>query len=342
MIDTLRALLVPGKGLLAMDESVGTCNQRLAAAGLAPTAEMRQAYRALLLGTPHLGEGISGVILHDETLRQSLDNGRALVSTAQMATDAGLQIGIKVDLGTHELPGHAGEKVTEGLDGLAPRLQAYRGLGARFAKWRGVCSIDDLTRPSLACIEANAQALARYAGLCQAAGLLPIVEPEVLMAGPHSLARCQQVTEALLGSVFSQLQRQGVALELLILKPNMVISGLGCPQQSSPAEVARATLQCLRRVVPAAVPGVVFLSGGQSGPQASSRLNALHAQQAMPDARLPWVLSFSFARALQHPALEVWAGQASQQGAARAALMHRVGCNVAALRGQYSPELEHP
>jgi fructose-bisphosphate aldolase, class I len=340
MIDTLRALLVPGKGLLAMDESVGTCNQRLAAAGIAATAEMRQAWRALLLGTPQLGEGISGVILHDETLRQSLDNGRSMVSTVQMAQDAGLQIGIKVDLGTQDLPGHAGEKVTEGLDGLGPRLQAYRTLGARFAKWRSVCSIGDLAaRPSLACIEANAHALARYAGLCQAAGLVPIVEPEVLMAGPHSLAHCQQVTEALLGSVFNQLQRQGVALEWLILKPNMVISGLECPQQSSPAEVARATLQCLRRVVPAAVPGVVFLSGGQSGPQASSRLNALHA---LPDATLPWVLSFSFARALQHPALDIWAGQASQQGAARAALMHRVRCNVAALRGRYTPELEHP
>ncbi len=339
MIDTLRALLVSGKGLRAMDESVGTCNQRLVAAGIAPTPEMRQAYRALLLGTPQLGEGISGVILHDETLRQSLDNGRALVSTVQMAQDAGVLIGIKVDLGTQDLPGHAGEKVTEGLDGLGPRLQAYRALGARFAKWRGVCSVDDLARPSLACIEANAHALARYAGLCQAAGLVPIVEPEVLMAGPHSLARCQQVTEALLGSVFSQLQRQGVALELLILKPNMVISGLDGPQQDSAAEVARATLQCLRRAVPAAVPGIVLLSGGQSGPQASSRLNALHA---VPDASLPWAVSFSFARALQHPALEIWAGQASQQGAARAALMHRVRCNVAALRGQYSPELEHP
>lgn len=339
MIDTLRALLEPGKGLLAMDESVGTCNQRLTAAGIAATPEMRQAYRALLLGTPRLREGISGVILHDETLRQLLNNGQALVSTAQMAQDAGLQIGIKVDLGTQALAGHTGEKITEGLDGLGPRLQAYRVMGARFAKWRSVCSVDDLARPSLACIEANAHALARYAGLCQAAGLLPIVEPEVLMAGPHSLARCQQVTEALLGSVFGQLQRQGVALELLILKPNMVVGGLECPQQSSPAEVARATLQCLRRVVPAAVPGIVFLSGGQSGPLASSRLNALHA---VPDASLPWVLSFSFARALQHPALEIWAGQASQQGAAQAALMHRVRCNVAALQGRYTPELENP
>lgn len=339
MIDTLRALLEPGKGLLAMDESVGTCNQRLTAAGIAATPEMRQAYRALLLGTPRLCEGISGVILHDETLRQLLNNGRAMVSTAQMAQDAGLQIGIKVDLGTQALAGHAGEKITEGLDGLGPRLQAYRAMGARFAKWRSVCSVDELARPSLACIEANAHALARYAGLCQAAGLLPIVEPEVLMAGRHSLARCQQVTEALLGSVFGQLQRQGVALELLILKPNMVVEGLECPQQSSPAEVARATLQCLRRVVPAAVPGIVFLSGGQSGPLASCRLNALHGLQ---DAPLPWVLSFSFARALQHPALEIWAGQASQQGAAQAALIHRVRCNGAALQGRYTSELETP
>jgi fructose-bisphosphate aldolase class I len=332
LIETAQALVTAGKGLLAMDESNGTCKQRFASAGIPQTVELRRAYRELLLTTPELGACISGVILYDETIRQSKADGTPFV---QVARDAGLLIGIKVDTGARALASRPGETVTEGLDGLRERLQAYFEMGARFAKWRAVITVEGGFLPTEACASANAHALARYAALCQEAGLLPIVEPEVLMDGAHTLARCQEVTEAVLRNVFEQLSQQGAVLEALILKPNMVISGLAATNQNTADEVADATLQCLRRVVPPAVPGITFLSGGQSGELASSRLNALHLRPATP-----WPLTFSFARALQHPALEIWAGKAANKVAAQQALMHRARCNCAALSGDYSAAME--
>jgi fructose-bisphosphate aldolase class I len=332
LIETAQAMVGNGKGLLAMDESNGTCNQRFASAGIPQTVEMRRAYRELLLTTPGLGACISGVILYDETIRQAGAGGTPFV---QVAREAGLLVGIKVDTGAKALAAHPGEKVTEGLDGLRERLQAYFEMGARFAKWRSVIAVNGERLPTAACISANAHALARYAATCQEAGLVPIIEPEVLMVGTHTLARCQIVTEVVLRSVFDQLARQGVVLEALILKPNMVIAGLSCAVQNTADEVADATLQCLRRVVPAAVPGIAFLSGGQSGELASSRLNALHLRPGTP-----WPLSFSFARALQHPALDIWAGKPANKVAAQQALMRRAQCNGAALRGDYSAAME--
>jgi fructose-bisphosphate aldolase class I len=252
-----------------------------------------------------------------------------------VARDAGLLVGIKVDTGAQGMAAHRGEKVTEGLDGLRERLQNYFELGATFAKWRAVLTIADTHLPTDACIDANAHALARYAALCQESGLVPIIEPEVLMDGPHAQARCQEVTEAVLRSVFRQLARQGVVLEAMVLKPNMVVAGLACPGQNTAQDVADATLQCLRRVVPAAVPGITFLSGGQSGEMASARLNAMQAA-----TRTPWPLSFSFGRALQHPALRIWAGQAAHRVAAQQALLHRARCNAAASLGTYSAAME--
>ncbi len=338
LIETAQTLVRGGKGLLAMDESNGTCNRRFAAAGIAQTVQMRRAWRELLLTAPGLCESISGVILFDETIRQEKQDGTSFL---QVAHDAGLIIGIKVDTGATALAAQPGEKVTEGLDGLRERLQAYVAMGAQFAKWRGVMTVDDTQRPTAACIDANAHALARYAALCQEAGLVPIVEPEVLMDGSHSLARCQAVTEAVLRGVFQQLALHGVVLEAMLLKPNMVVAGLGCPTQNTTAEVADATLQCLRRVVPAAIPGITFLSGGQSAEQASSRLNAMHVAGAACNSQaLEWPLSFSFGRALQHPALVIWAGHAANRVAAQDALLHRVRCNSAAMRGAYSAAIE--
>jgi fructose-bisphosphate aldolase, class I len=343
LIATAHAVLATGKGLLAMDESNATCNQRFAAVGIAQTTEMRRAYRELLLTAPGLNKHVSGVILFDETIHQASANGTPFV---QLANDAGILIGIKADTGAKDLAGHPVEKVTEGLDGLRERLQSYFDQGARFAKWRGVIKIDDVRLPTLlpsqACIQANAHALARYAALCQEAGIVPIIEPEVLTEGTHSQARCQAVTEAVLRSVFEQLVQQGVLLEALILKPNMVTAGSSCTTQNTAFEVAEvvaeATLQCLLRAVPAAVPGIAFLSGGQSAPQASSRLNAMHANH---DQRaLPWKLTFSFARALQNPALEIWAGQEANKAAAQAALLHRARCNSAALKGEYNEAMD--
>ena len=350
LIETAKMLLAGSKGLLAMDESNGTCNQRFADAGIPQTEEMRRAYRELLLTAPGLGDCISGVILYDETIRQTMVDGTPFV---QVALDAGLLVGIKVDAGAKELAAHPGEKVTEGLDGLRQRLQTYYEMGARFAKWRGVIAVDEAHLPTEACIESNAHALARYAALCQEAGLVPIIEPEVLMTGTHTQARCQDVTEALLRCVFRQLTVQGVALEAIILKPNMVVAGLDCPTQNTAAEVADATVQSLLRVVPAAVPGITFLSGGQAGALASSRLNAMHdghgtlplgGPLSAPFRRpaLPWRLSFSFARAIQHPALEIWAGQEAMRVAAQLALVHRARCNCAALKGEYGAAMEAP
>ena len=328
-----QTLLAGDKGLLAMDESNPTCNQRFAALGIPQTAEKRRTWRELIVTTPGLNESIGGAILFDETIRQQTKDGRPF---ANALLDAGIVPGIKVDAGAKELAGHAGEKITEGLDGLRERLAEYFQMGARFAKWRAVIAIGDGI-PSRACTAANAHALARYAALCQEAGLVPIVEPEVPMDGAHTLERCEEVTEDVLRMVFRQLQTQGVVLEAMLLKPNMVLPGLHCVQRVSLDEVADATLRCLLRTVPAAVAGVAFLSGGQSGELASARLNAMNMRFKSP---LPWALTFSFSRAVQYPALEIWSGQDANVADAQKALHHRAACNRAARRGQYDAAME--
>jgi fructose-bisphosphate aldolase class I len=287
----------------------------------------------LIITTPGLGESISGVILYDETIRQKKKDGTPF---QKVLGDAGIIPGIKVDTGAKEMAGHPGEKITEGLDGLRDRLKEYFQMGARFVKWRAVIAIGD-GLPSRSALEANAHSLARYAALCQEAGLVPIVEPEVLMDGDHSLERCLEVTEEALRNVFIQLNCQRVMLEGIILKPNMVLPGLTSPQQVSVDEVADATVQCLLRTVPAAVPGIAFLSGGQSAELASARLNAMNARFK---GRLPWALAFSFARAIQQPALEIWRGDEANVAAAQAALLHRARCNQAARRGEYTAAME--
>jgi fructose-bisphosphate aldolase class I len=333
LIDTARALVADDKGLLAMDESNPTCNKRFAWLRIPRTAEARRAYREMIVTTPGLGECISGAILYDETIRQQKKDGTPF---AKAISDAGIIPGIKVDSGAKDMAGYPGEKITEGLDGLRDRLAKYIRLGARFAKWRAVIIVDD-SLPSRGCIEANAQALARYAALCQEAGLVPIVEPEVLMDGGHNLERCGEVTEQVLRTVFSQLYMQRVMLEGLILKPNMVLPGLTCPRQETVDEVADATLKCLLRAVPAAVPGIAFLSGGQSGELASARLNAMNIRFK---SRMPWALAFSFSRAIQYPALEIWQGKETNILAAQEALYHRARCNRAARRGEYTAAME--
>ena len=319
-----------------MDESNGTCNKRFAAAGIAQTEASRRAYRALLVTTPRLGTCISGAILYDETIRQKTDEG---VPFAAILTEAGIIPGIKVDIGAKDMAGHEGETITGGLDGLRERLAEYWAMGARFAKWRAVIALGDVL-PSWACIAANAEALAAYASLCQEAGLVPIVEPEVLMAGDHDLERCRLVTEAVLHAVFAALYEQSVFLEGLILKPNMILPGLACRIQPNAEAVAETTVTSLLRVVPAAVAGIAFLSGGQSGELASARLNAMNVRAKALGARVPWPLVFSFARAIQRPALEVWDGQALNTARAQQAFYHRASCNHAALRGDYSADME--
>jgi fructose-bisphosphate aldolase class I len=333
LIETARVMVANKQGLLAIDESHPTCNKRFAKLGIPQTEESRRAYRELIITTPSLGEFISGVILYDETIRQHQQDGTPFL---QVITAAGMIPGIKVDKGAQALAGHPGEKITEGLDGLRDRLQAYAQMGARFAKWRAVLTIGGGI-PSRGCIEANAQSLARYAALCQEAGLVPIVEPEVLMEGAHTLEQCREVTEAVLRSVFSQLSLQRVLLEGMILKPNMVLPGLSCPQQVTVDAVADATVQCLLRTVPAAVPGIAFLSGGQSAELASARLNAMNFRGG---GRSPWALAFSFGRAIQQSALELWQGKESNVLAAQQALLHRARCNSAARQGQYSAAME--
>ncbi|MEG5058572.1 fructose-bisphosphate aldolase class I [Microcoleus sp. A2-C5] len=333
LIDTAKMLVANDKGLLAMDESNPTCNKRFAKLGIPQTEEYRRAYRELIVTTPSLGESISGVIFYDETIRQQTQAGTPLV---QVITQAGIIPGIKVDTGAKDMAGHPGEKITEGLDGLRDRLQEYAQMGARFAKWRAVLTIGtDI--PSQGCIEANAQALARYAALCQEAGLVPIVEPEVLMAGDHTRSQCGEVTAKVLQTVFQHLYTQRVMLEGMILKPNMVLPGLTCPQQASVEEVAEDTVQCLLRSVPAAVPGIAFLSGGQSCELASARLNAMNLKFKV---RSPWALTFSYARAIQQPALELWHGKESNVLAAQQALLHRAKCNGAARQGEYKAAME--
>ena len=333
LVAIARILLGGDKGLLAMDESIATCNKRFEALGIPQTEDARRAWRELIIATPDLGDSISGVILYDETIRQRTEGG---VAFTQAIEDAGLVCGIKVDIGAKELAFHSGEKVTEGLDGLRERLAEYARMGARFAKWRAVLAVgDDI--PSQGCIEANAHALARYAALCQEAGLVPVVEPEVVMDGLYGLDRTAAVTQDVLQAVFRQLTMQCVALEGMILKPNMVLPGLACSRQPMADEVADATVRCLLRSVPAVVPGIAFLSGGQPGALATARLNAMNLRFRN---RLPWPLTFSFARAIQQPALEIWGGKKENVKAAQQALSHRARCNRAARRGEYTAAME--
>ena len=333
LIATAQTLMAGDRGLLAMDESTGTCNKRFAALGIAQTEEARRAYRDMIVTTPRLGDAISGAILVDETIRQQTLRG---LPFARALEAAGIIPGIKVDAGAKALAAHPGELITEGLDGLRERLADYAAMGARFAKWRAVITIGAAT-PSRGCIEANAHALARYAGLCQEAGLVPIVEPEVLMDGDHSLERCAAVTESVLHAVFAQLDSQQVMLEGMLLKPNMVLPGAASTEQSSVDDVADATVRCFLRAVPAAVPGIAFLSGGQASELASARLNAMSLRFK---SRLPWALAFSFARAIQQPALEAWRGVAANVPAAQQALFHRADCNRAARRGEYDAKAD--
>jgi len=331
--ETVNSLFTDNKGLLAMDESTGTCNKRFAQLGIPQTVEARRAYRELIVTTPRLGESIGGAILYDETIRQQKDDGTPFV---QVLLDAGITPGIKVDTGAKELAGHPGEKVTEGLDGLRDRLQEYFQMGARFAKWRAVITIGPGI-PSWGCIEANAHALARYAALCQAEGLVPVVEPEVVMDGDHTLETCCEVTERVLRAVFSELFTQRVVLEGMVLKPNMVLPAMFTSIHPTLDEVADATVNCFLQSVPAAVPAIAFLSGGQPAELASARLNAMNARFK---SRLPWELAFSFARAIQQPALEIWNGCQANVAAAQRALYHRALCNKAARNGNYSSDME--
>ena len=328
---TARALVAPGKGILAADESTGTIEKRFKSIGVPSTEENRRAYREMLFTTAGLGEFISGVILFDETIRQKAADGTPFVEVLKRQ---GVIPGIKVDKGAKALAGFPSDKITEGLDGMRDRLAEYVRLGARFTKWRAVITIGENT-PTRTCLEANAHALARFAALSQEAGLVPIVEPEVLMDGNHPIDRHLEVTETMLKSVFQSLFEHRVRLEAMLLKPNMVLAGTECSQQAGIAQVAETTLRCLLRAVPAAVPGIVFLSGGQSDVRATEHLNALNQL-----GKAPWQLSFSFGRALQAPALKGWKGVAEKVGTAQLALGHRAQCNSAARSGQYSQEME--
>ena len=333
LIETANALVANSKGLLAMDESNPTCNKRFADRDIPQTQELRRAYRELIVTTPELSECVSGAILYDETIRQKLSGGTPFAKALSMT---GIIPGIKVDTGAKMLAGHPREKVTEGLDGLRERLSEYAAMGARFAKWRAVIAIADRL-PSRGCIEANAQALARYAAMCQESGLVPVVEPEVIMNGTHTLEQCAEVTEEVLRVVFQRLYEQGITLEGMILKPNMILAGSSCTQQPCLEEVALATITCLLRTVPAAVPGIAFLSGGQPPELASARLNAINSHC---NSQSPWALTFSFARAIQQPALEIWGGEDANVNAAQEALLHRAQCNRAARCGDYTIEME--
>ena len=328
LAETARSLVAPGKGILAADESGSTIKKRFDSIGVESTEENRRDYRELLFRTAGAGEYISGVILYEETLRQNGADGTPLV---KVLTDQGIIPGIKVDTGAKDLPGSEGEKITEGLDGLPARVEEYVGLGARFAKWRAVITIGDHI-PSRHCIHTNAHALARYAKICQEGGLVPIVEPEVLMDGDHDLERCDRVTTLTLNTVFEELYAQDVALEGMILKPNMVISGSDCKTQAGIDEVAERSVQCLKRCVPAAVPGIMFLSGGQSEEDATAHLNAMNAKFAPA----PWKLSYSYGRALQQSCLKAWQGDAGNVSAAQAVLLERAQANSAACAGSYA------
>jgi len=328
---TARSLVSPGKGILAADESAPTIEKRFRAVDVPSTVENRRAYRDMLFTTPGIEEHISGVILFDETIRQCSADGTPFPKALERR---GIVPGIKVDAGAKALAGFPGEKVTEGLDGLRDRIAEYLGLGARFAKWRAVIDIGDRI-PTGYCIDANAHALARYAALCQEGGLVPIVEPEVLMDGSHTIERCEEVTTEVLARVYAELAAHRVALEGTLLKPNMVVSGKKCAAQAGAAKVAEATLRTLSRTVPPAVPGIVFLSGGQTPRQATECLNAMNAA-----GKHPWELSFSYGRALQDPVLKAWRGKAENVAAAKEAFLLRAKLNGAARRGTYSPDME--
>jgi fructose-bisphosphate aldolase, class I len=330
--ETARAIVADHKGILAADESTGTMTKRLDSIGVESTEENRRFFRQLLFTASGMEEHIGGVILYDETIRQSADDGTPL---AEVLASKGAIPGIKVDTGAHDMALQPGEKVTEGLDGLRARLEEYRELGARFAKWRAVITIGDGI-PTDACIAANAHALARYAALCQEAGLVPIVEPEVLMDADNSLEVCWEVTTRTLHETFDQLYDLAIDLEGTLLKPNMVIPGKGSGDQASPERIAEATVACFRGVVPAAVPGIVFLSGGQSEVQATENLNAINRVGG------PWALSFSFGRALQASALAAWGGDTANAEAAQAAFVHRARMNSLAVAGEWTAELEQP
>jgi fructose-bisphosphate aldolase class I len=329
---TAHALVAPGRGILAADESHSTIAKRFETVGIQNTEENRRIYRQMLFTTKGVAEFISGVILFDETIRQKADDDTPL---ADVLSRQGIIPGIKVDKGAKPLAGAPGEQVTEGLDGLRERLAEYKSLGARFAKWRAVITIGP-ELPTSYGIDVNAHALARYAALCQEAGLMPIVEPEVLMDGDHTIERCLEVTEATLHATFHALHEQRVMLEGMLLKPNMVLSGKGSPRQAGIQEVAEATMRCLRRAVPGAVPGIVFLSGGQSDELATAHLNALNAMPGPP----PWQLSFSYGRALQAPAQKTWKGDPDKIAAGQRAFYHRARMNGAARHGRYSADLE--
>jgi fructose-bisphosphate aldolase class I len=326
------ALLASGKGILAADESFPTIEKRFKALNIPATEGNRRAYREMLFTTPGLNEFISGVILFDETIRQKTNEG---VPFAEYLVRQGMIPGIKVDRGTVEFGNSAGEKLTQGLDGLRERLKGYRKSGARFTKWRAVIMIGENV-PSPACIEANAKALASFASVSQEAGLIPIVEPEVLMDGNHTIARCEEVTTLTLKTVFAALFDKKIALQEMLLKTGMVLSGTDCPEQADVDVVAEATRRCLSRSVPVAVPGIVFLSGGQNAEDATLRLSAICRAP-----RLPWKLSFSFGRALQAPAMESWNGCPGNIMAAQEALHLRAQCNSSAIQGRYSVEVEN-
>jgi fructose-bisphosphate aldolase class I len=327
LAETARAMVAPGKGIIAIDESNATIRKRFDGVGIECTEENRRAYRELLLTTPKLSEHISGAILFDETIRQATKAG---VPFAKVMADAGMIPGIKVDKGTHPLAGFPGEVVTEGLDGLRDRLKEYYGLGARFAKWRAVINIgDDI--PSGTCIEANSHALARYAALCQEQGLVPMVEPEVLMDGDHDIDTCFEVTEVVLRSLFGALYEHNVLLEGTILKASMVLPGKDCDEQASVEEVAAATLQCLKSTVPAILPGIVFLSGGQSDEDATAHLDMMNRMGPNP-----WPLSFSYGRAMQSAALKLWSQDiAANVGKAQETVFARARDNGMAAQGKW-------
>ena len=326
-----KGLVSKGKGILAADESSGTIKKRFDSINVESQEENRRSYRELLFTTNGAEEFISGVILFDETLRQKSKDG---IPLPEVLAKKGIIPGIKVDKGAKELAGFPGEKITEGLDGLRERLSEYRDLGARFTKWRAVITIG-AGLPSQFCIDANSHALARYAALCHEAGLVPIVEPEVLMDGNHTIERCEEVTTATLKSLFSELKNHKVALEGILLKPNMVLSGKDCPAQAGVSEIAEATIRCFRQTVPEEMPGIVFLSGGQSPQEATEHLNAMNALGSHP-----WELSFSYGRALQEPVLKAWMGQAANVAKAQETFYHRAKCNGAARYGNYSPTME--
>jgi fructose-bisphosphate aldolase class I len=327
-----RALVAPGKGILAADESTGSIQKRLESIGVESTEETRRAYRDVLLTTKGIGEFISGVILFDETIRQSTADGTSFVKALQ---DAGVIPGIKVDTGAKPLAKSPGETVTEGLDGLRDRLIEYRGLGAKFTKWRAVIDIAGDKLPSRYCIQVNAQALARYASLCQDEGLVPIVEPEVLMDGDHDIDRCYQVTCDTLQEVFEELYEQRVDFGGMLLKPNMVVAGKKSKKQVDHSTVAEMTVSALRTTVPPAVPGIVFLSGGMSDEDATARLNEMNKLGPHP-----WQLSFSYGRALQAPTLKIWKGDPANVDAAQRAFYHRAKMNSLARTGEYKAEME--